>query len=270
MTQPPLSTVTFHREGSVGVITLNRPEKLNAINDAMKADLHQVLDLAEADTLVRAILVHGNGRAFSAGFDLTGGTAGTGLAEKRKELEEDFDLIMRFWDSPKPTVSAIHGFCLGGALELAIACDLTIASAACKMGEPEPKFGSGIVAMLLPWLINPKHAKQLLLTGEDKLDAQRAYEIGLINQIADEGKHVEAAMAMAKKVAALDRTAITYTKQAINRSYDIMGMRQALLSALETDIIIESTETPESTEFNTVLAEQGLKAALKWREEKYN
>ncbi len=270
MTQPTMSTVAFSREGSVGIITLNRPEKLNAINDAMKADLHHALDLAEADDLVRAILVHGNGRAFSAGFDLAGGTAGSGLAEKRKELEEDFDLIMRFWNSPKPTVSALHGFCLGGALELAVACDMTIASAGCRMGEPEPKFGSGIVAMLLPWLISPKHAKELLLTGEDRLSAQRAYDMGLINQVADEGKHLEVGLVLAKKVAALDRTAITYTKQAINRSYDIMGMRQALLAALETDIIIESTETPESAEFNAVLAAQGLKAALKWREEKYN
>ena len=264
-----LSTVLFQRQGSIGIITLNRPEKLNAINDAMKADLHTALDMAEADEQVRAILVHGNGRAFSAGFDLADGTAGTDLAAKRQELEEDFDLIMRFWNSPKPTVAALHGFCLGGALELAVACDLTVAAAGAKMGEPEPKFGSGIVAMLLPWLISPKHAKQLLLTGEDRLDAQRAYEMGLINQIAEEGSHVETGLALAKKVAGLDRTAIAYTKQAINRSYDIMGMRQALLSALETDIIIEATETPESKEFNQILAAQGLKAALQWRQNRY-
>jgi len=264
-----LTTVRYQRNASIGIITLNRPDKLNAINDTMKNDLHQALNVAQADEQVRAIVIHGNGRAFSAGFDLSGGTAGVDLAKKRKELEEDFDLIMRFWDSPKPTVAAIHGFCLGGALELAVACDMTIACADCKMGEPEPKFGSGIVAMLLPWMVSPKHAKELLLTGEDKLTAQRAYDIGLVNQIAAPGTHLETAMAMAKKVASLDKTAITYTKQAINRSYDIMGMRQALLAALETDIIIESTETPETKEFNTILAEQGLKAALTWRTSKY-
>ncbi len=93
-------------------------------------------------------------------------------------------------------------------------------------------------------------------------------QLGLINEVVEEGQHLEAAMNLARTIASLDQTSVTLTKKAINRSCDIMGMRQALLQALEIDVIIESTETDESREFNRVLEERGLKAALAWREER--
>ena len=83
----------------------------------------------------------------------------------RKVLETDFDFIMQFWDCPKPTIAAVHGFCLAGAFELALACDITVAAEGTRFGEPEARFGSGIIAMLLPWVTGPKQAKELLLTG---------------------------------------------------------------------------------------------------------
>ena len=261
--------VRFRGEGPLGLVTLDRPDKLNAIDQPMIAALHTALDALARDDAVRAIVVSGEGRAFSAGFDLSGGTAMGDVGATRRLLEADFDLILRFWDCPKPTVAAVHGYCLGGAFELAMACDLTVASADCRLGEPEPKFGSGIVALILPWLVGPKHAKELLLTGEDRFSAQRAYEIGLVNRVCAPETLMETATDLARRMAILDRTAVSLTKQAINRSYDIMGMRQALLAALETDVIIESTQTPESTEFNRVLSEQGLKAALAWRRERF-
>ncbi|MDO6459612.1 enoyl-CoA hydratase/isomerase family protein [Granulosicoccaceae sp. 1_MG-2023] len=263
------STIEYEVKGSIALLTLARPDKLNAINARMVTELHQALDLAEADEQVRVILLHGAGRAFSAGFDIEGGTAGGDISSKRQTLVEDFNIIMRFWESPKPTIAAVHKYCLGGALEMAMACDLTIASEDCRLGEPEPKFGSGIVALLMPWLTGPKQAKQLLLTGDDRVTAQRAYELGLINEVAAEGEHLDVALRFARTMAALDNTAITLTKQAINRSYDISGMRQALLQALELDVVIETTETPESREFNAILERDGLKQALAWRERRY-
>ncbi len=263
------TTLNEVRQGPVAIITLNRPDKLNAINPALMRDLHQALDQAESDDTVRAIVIHGAGRAFSAGFDIEGGTAQGHISEKRRELKADFDLIMRFWDCPKPTVAAVHGYCLGGALELALACDMTVAAEDTRLGEPEPKFGSGIVALLLPWMTSPKLAKELLLSGNDRFTARRAYEIGLVNQVVAEDEHLSAALTLANSAALLDCLAVTLTKQAIQRSYEIMGMRQALLQALETDVIIESTETPESRAFNEVLTQDGLKAALAWREARF-
>ena len=166
--------IGYERRDALAVLTLNRPEKLNAINAAMIDGLHRALDTAEADEDVRVVILAGAGRAFSSGFDLDMETGGEGRPDAlavRRALENDFRIIMRFWDCPKVTVAAVHRYCLGSAMELAVACDLTIAADDCVFGAPEVRFGSGIVAMLLPWLAGPKRAKQLLLTGEDRLPA---------------------------------------------------------------------------------------------------
>ena len=162
--------VRYERRGALALLTLNRPDKLNAINSAMIAQLGLALDVAEADVAVRVIVLSGAGRAFSAGFDLDMETSGDGAPLNdavRRALNQDFQLIMRFWDSPKVTLAAVHGYCLGSAMELALACDLTLAAEDCRFGAPEVRFGSGIVAMLLPWLAGPKVAKYLLLVGDD-------------------------------------------------------------------------------------------------------
>ena len=130
----PEPLVLSERRGAVALLTLNRPDKLNAINGPVIAALDAAMDAAEADDAVRAIVVAGKGRAFSAGFDLGEGSADP--ADVRRALENDFRIIMRFWDSPKPTVAAVHGYCLGSALELAVACDLTVAAEDCRFGEP--------------------------------------------------------------------------------------------------------------------------------------
>jgi len=263
----PEPLVLSERRGAVALLKLNRPDKLNAINVPVIEALDAALDAAEADDAVRAIVVAGAGRAFSAGFDLDMGM-GDGKpdpADVRRALENDFRLIMRFWDSPKPTVAAVHGYCLGSALELAVACDITIAAEDCRFGEPEVKFGSGIVALLLPWLAGPKAAKYLLLTGEDRATAAEMQAIGLVNRVVPIASVLDEAVALAARMAANDAQAVRLTKQAINRSLDIGGMRQALLAALETDVVIETNETAESREFNEILKRDGAKAAIAWR-----
>ena len=252
------------REGAVAVITLDRPDKLNAITPQMTAALGRALDDIEDDDGVRAIVIEGAGRAFSAGFDLEAGEWDS-LANIRREMQTDFDMILRFWDCPKPTVAALHGYCLGGALELALACDMAVAAEDTRLGEPEVRFGSGIVALLLPWVTGPKQAKELLLTGNDRITAQRALEMGLINRVVPQGQHRAAALELAREVAANDAAAVQLTKLAINRSYEVMGLRQALAQALELGIAAEASETEDSRTFNQILAKQGAKAALAWR-----
>lgn len=261
-------TIRYAEEGGLGVITLNRPDKLNAVNAAMIGELHAALDRAEASEAVRAILLHGEGRAFSAGFDLAGGDWSS-EESARAELQHDFDIILRFWHSPKVTVAALHGYCLGSACEIAIACDLAVAAEGTRLGWPEVKFGSGIVALILPWITGAKAAKELLLTGDDRLSAQRAYELGLVNRVVPEGDHLEAARLMALTVAANDPTAVKLTKLAINRAYDAMGFTEGLKEALELDVQAETIETEESREFDALAAEQGHKAAIAWRRKKY-
>ena len=264
-------TIIYQVDASIATLTLNRPEKLNAINATMVDELNLALDLAENDKDVRVIILNGAGRAFSAGFDLSTdhGSTSTDAAFWRKELGRDFDIIMRFWDCPKPTIAAVHSYCLGSAMEMAVACDLTIATGDCRFGAPEVKFGSGIVALILPWLIGVKAAKEMLMGGDDKIPATRALSLGLINRVVAQDQLMQETRQTASRIACNDQLAVKLTKQAINRSCEIMGMRQALLEALETDVLIESTETPASGEFNKILETEGLQAALSWREHKY-
>ena len=188
------------------------------------------------------------------------------LAALRAELEEDFEIIMRFWDCPKPTIAAVHKYCLGSAMEMAVACDITITADDCRFGAPEVKFGSGMVALVLPWFIGPKRAKELLLTGDDKVTAEQALQYGLVNRVVPVDQVIAEARSVAISIAKNDALAVRMTKQAINRTYEIAGMRDALLHALEVDIEIESTETEESREFNQILRTKGTKAAIAWRD----
>lgn len=264
-----MSLVQTERRGSLAILTLQRPDKLNAINKEMISGLHGALDAIESDEGVRAVVLNGAGRAFSAGFDLdmeVDTSAGKPDPDAvRRALRNDFDIIMRFWDSPKPTVAAVHGYCLGSAMELALACDLTVSSEECLFGAPEVRFGSGIVAMLAPWLAGPKRAKYLLLSGDDRVPARDAHEMGLVNRVVPSGEALQAALALAQRIAANDAVAVKLTKQAINRSLDIAGMRESLIAALEYNMQIETSESAESREFNAILKRDGAKAAIAWR-----
>ncbi len=257
--------VRYERRGSLAVITLNRPDKLNAINKDMIAQLGRALDGAEADVGVRAVVLNGEGRAFAAGFDLDMEVTTPGVEAVSSALHNDFQIIMRFWDSPKPTLAAVHGYCLGSAMELALACDITIASEECRFGAPEVKFGSGIVAMLWPWLTGPKQAKYLLLSGDDRVTAAQVLDMGLINRVVPTGRALEETLEIAQRIAANDSQAVKLTKQAINRSLETAGLRQALSQALELNVKIETSETAESREFNEILKRDGAKAAIAWR-----
>lgn len=264
-------TITYEKDGPLAWITLNRPEKLNAITQEMAAEILLATDKAQCDEEVRVILLRGEGRAFSAGFDLelepeVEQDEDEKLQALKLELHHDFDLIMRFWHSPKPTIAAVHTYCLGGALELAIACDITIAASGCRFGEPEVKFGSGPVAMLLPYVVGPKRAKEILLTGNDRITAEQAEAWGLINRVVKPENLEARARELALEIARNDQHAVRITKQAINKTYEFGKMRNALKHALELDIAIESTETEESRRFNQILREEGAKAAIDWRD----
>ena len=192
----------------------------------------------------------------------------SGEAEWRDVLTKDFDFIMQFWNSPKPTIAAAHGYCIGGAMELLMACDLAVAGETTRFGEPEVRFGSGIVAMLAPYVIGPKQAKELLLTGNDKVTAYRCYQMGILNQVVADGAEMEAALELANQIVNAAPRSVQMTKAAIHRAYELAEMRTALREALETDIKIEADESPERVEFNRIRKDQGLKAALAWRNTK--
>lgn len=261
-------TVIFERQDGVALITLNRPECLNAINRQLKTDVQRILDDVEADDSLGAVVLHGAGRAFCSGFDLKDDANAdiSGADAWRKALQQDLDFMLRFWNFPKPTIAAVHGYCLAGGCEWAMSCDITIADETATFGEPELKFGTTIVNMMMPWLMGPKLTKELLLSGEDRITAARAERIGLINKVVPEGKHVEEALSLARRIAMLDAASVQMTKQAINRSFEVRGLREALQAGLDTAVQLEAMEMPSRVKFKEITKEQGLKAAIAWRD----
>jgi enoyl-CoA hydratase len=265
-------TITFEKDGPIGVLTLNVPKKLNAISDQLVGEVNAALDVAESDDDVRVVVLTGAGRAFCAGFDLayTTDDGPTDYGKLQTGLVSDMDFIMRFWRFPKPTIAAVHGYALAGGCELAVACDITVADEKTFFGEPELRFGAGIVAMILPWLIGPKQAKELILTGNDRITAQRALDINLINQVAPEGEYLKVAMELARGMASIDPLPMRLQKLAINRAFEIMGMNEALKTASDLDVLIEGIETPDSKTFSEIARKDGIKAALKWRDSRFD
>lgn len=264
-------SIRVARDGRVAHLQLNRPERINALGKAMLLEINDAMDALEADAEVRAIVLSGAGRGFSSGFDLKEQMARRpeGAAVWREILALDFSTTMRFWDSAKPTIAAIHGPCMAGAFEMALACDISVCSRDAVFGEPELKFGAGIVTLLLPWVVGPKAAKDMILTGEDTLDAERALALGIVSRVVPEGGHLEAAMAIARHVAVIDPDLVRDTKKALNRTYETQGMRAALDAALDIDHAIESHGSPDKRAFMEIAREQGLKAALAWREARF-
>ena len=184
-------------------------------------------------------------------------------------LRKDFDTIMRFWHFPRPTIAAVRGPCLAGACELALACDMTIATPDAFFGEPELKFGAGIVAMILPWLVGPKIAKEIILLGEDRIPAARARELGIVNRIVPDDQLDATTLAIATHLAAVDPNLVKETKRAINRAYEARNMLAALEEALAIDLAIEGAGSPDKIAFMDIARREGLKAALAWRDARF-
>ncbi len=265
---PEFSTIRFHVDKGVARIVLARPGALNAINPAMMRDLNAAMDIVDTDAAVKAVIISGEGRTFSAGFDLKAAAArGEMDGERwRAVLEEDLDLILRFWNSPKPTIAAVHGYCLGGAFELMLACDIVVAADSALLGAPEAKFGSGAVALLLPWVTGPKLAKEILFTGDDRLTSVRACQMGIVNEVVPDGDLEVRADRMARRIVSSSPHAVKYLKRAINRTYDVMGFKEAVLQGLEIEIFLESHRNAEREQFDRIRQDEGLQAALAWRQ----
>ena len=263
--------ISYQCSASTARITLSRPERTNALNGQMLSEILHAMDLAEADEKVRTIVVTGQGNAFSSGFDLKEQMEKrpSGVTQWRPLLQKDFDVVMRFWHSPKPTIASVRGPCLAGAFELMMACDVTIASETAFFGEPELKFGAGIVVMMLPWLVGPKIAKEIILLGEDRMSCHRAYELGLVNRIVADEKLDEVTTNVAHHIGAIDPDLVKQTKRAINKSYEMRGLIEALDAALDIDLQIEGGGSPDKIQFMEIARAKGLKAALNWRDSRF-
>jgi enoyl-CoA hydratase len=162
----------------------------------------------------------------------------------------------------------VQGYCLAGGCEIAMACDLIIAAEDASFGEPDIQYGSGPVTLLMPFILGQKKTNQLLFTG-DRMDAEEALSAGLINEIVPHEELHTAARKLALRIAPTPLAVLRLTKLTLNRAYEAMGLRTAVQNNVDISAIINGANTPEQQEFDRLAAEQGLKAALAWRDQRY-
>lgn len=257
--------VLIEKEGYIGYVTLNRPDKLNAITWEMYELIADAMDQLEDDDSVRVIVLRGVGKSFSAGFDMNE----PGITD-HVELRKKYDRVahacrMKIWNIPKPSIAQIHGHCLGGAHDLALACDMAVATEDAQLGVPEIQFGMGTPFLLMPWVIGLKKTKELLLTGKT-ISGKYAEEIGVINYATSQEGLEEKVQELAKELAMVPVPAMQLQKRALARAIEISGFTAAAQSWLDLSSLGTLWQTEEVEQFNQIVAEEGFKAALAWRE----
>jgi enoyl-CoA hydratase len=227
----------------IATLTINRPDKLNALNDATMTELGQAIEQLRADSGVGGIVVTGAGRAFVAGADISELRSKSG-PEIYALARRGQDVFRRFETSPKPVIAAVNGFALGGGCELAMACHIRIAAEGAKFGQPEVKLGitpgyGG--TQRLTRLVGRGRALQLLLTGE-MVDANEAARIGLVNRVVPTGEQaVDAARAMLGQMLANAPLALAQCIEVVNRGADI-SIEEAMALEASAFAMLASTE----------------------------
>lgn len=260
--------VLISDDGGVRTLTLNRPEKLNALSSALVDALSDALADSADDERVRVIVISGAGRSFCAGYDL--GEEGTGDDDAVADgLRRSLAKLIEVYDQPQPVIASVQGHCLAGGCDLMMMCDLVVASDDAVFGQPEIRFGSAIVAHVMPWLIGARRAKELVLTGFDKLDAATAMGYGLVNRVVPRADLEAATEDLARSLAVVDPEVMRLTKRALNAGWEEAGFRRALATGLDIGVDIETNRSPERVEFDRIAAEHGLKEAIEWRDGRF-
>ena len=236
--------ILYEKEGSIATIQLNRPKVLNAMSKQMWLDLKTALEEVKNDPEIKALIVTGNGRAFSTGADLKDSKDRSleAYREYLTELQETSRMIIRF---EKATLAAINGYALGSGYELALACDIRIAAEEAQIGSPEAKVTSSITGgalRLIQDLIGPGKAKELLFTGE-YIDGKEAQRIGLVNKAVPLNRLMDETREMAAKIAANSAFSIKMIKKGLLMAQDAVSLEA--LMAYETEACLACVSTKE-------------------------
>ncbi len=264
--------VTYAVDGRVGLVTLNRPEKLNAISPELRRLLVERLHEADRDPATSVVILRAEGRSFSAGYDIGPSPAraarrGNALAW-HESLADDVALEMTPWDMRKPVIASVQGHCLGGGCELAMLCDLTVAADDALFGEPEIRFSNVGPALVMPFVIGLKRARELLYLG-DPIDAQTALAYGMVNRVVPRAELAEATLKLARRMALISPEALAATKLAVNRGADAAGFRNAIRAGLDVLAPLYAARTEVGVRFDEIRERDGLGAALRWRAKQF-
>ena len=264
--------VLYDVRDRIAHIRINRPKAMNAIYPDLMAELSSALREADRDDAgVSVVVLSGVGDNFGAGYDLKfpwGEHYGCNVLEQRNMLLDCVAFEYGPWDCSKPVIAMVRGYCLAGSCELAMMCCLTFASETSVFGEPEIRFSTSPPAVVMPWIIGLKKARELLYTG-DTIDAEEALRIGMVNRVMPDDKLEDETFRYAKRAAAISLEGLRTTKAAINKGVEIAGLRQAIAYGVEQGAMLDATETEALKKFSEIREKDGLRAAIRWRESQF-
>ena len=261
--------VLYEAREKIGFITLNRPTKLNSINDDLRFGLVEAFGGADDDPATSVVVLRANGRSFCAGYDIS-----TGAASKdswrhdalrwHQHLAKELEFEMMPWYMRKPVIASVQGHALGGGCELTLFCDMTIAADNAQFGEPEVRFSDVGPAVVMPWIVGYKKARELLYFG-DSVDAKTAMELGIVNRVVPLQDLESATLKFARKLALIAPEALYAAKLAISRGADVAGFRNAMQAGLDMLAPLYAAKTEIGLKFTDITRKEGLGAALRWR-----
>lgn len=278
------NTIIYEVDRGRARITLNRPEKLNALSWELQTELNEALWEADNDTNVHAVILRGNGRAFSAGYDLTP------LANRRQPADADADqytavyrggrtfdddawqleraqrLRMAIFDMHKPVIAQVHGYCLAGGTDVALLCDIVIAADDATIGFPPARAMGSLPNQMWVYHCGPQWAKRLFLTGDTVTGAEAA-QIGLVLKSVPAGMLEQEVEGLVDRMVMIDTELLSANKRIVNIALELMGARTMQRFGAENDA--RAHLAPSVREFGRIAGEQGLKAALHWRDAKF-
>lgn len=259
----------YEVDGPVARITLNRPEKRNALSEQLHGEYKSALDAADADESVRVVILSGKGDSFCAGNDLELGTQI--LASDHRSDVLKYEKIqsqrMAAWYCRKPVIAQIHGYCLAAGLDVILSCDITVAETGAIFGNPPMRLlGGASIGTFLPLFVGPQWTKRLLLTG-DSFTAAAASRIGVVTQCVAPDQLVPTVNEIARRISLVPQTISWAQKSSINRVFEIMGLRAMQQSFVDLNAV--GHQSKEAIAWFKRVDEIGLKAALAERDEEF-
>jgi len=251
-------------------LTLNRPEKRNALNHPLRGQLIEALHAADLDDDVRVTIVRGAGTCFSAGYDLGGGNEGHEMPHFTAPGEGQWprhvtETWMGIWDLQKPVIAQVHGYCLAGGSELATGCDLVYVAEDAKMGYPAVRFGVPDM-QFHAWLLGMRAAMEMMVTG-DSISGTEAVRLGWANRAFPEADLDSEVLEVAQRISLLPTDIVQLNKRTVHRAMDHMGLRQAIRAG--TDICALGIHQESFEVFLDEMRTKGLTAALQQRDEPF-
>jgi enoyl-CoA hydratase/carnithine racemase len=264
------SELIFETDGPIARIRLNRPQVLNAFSENLHTELADAIERVDTDSSVRCAVISGEGRAFSAGIDISGAgdrEGNRGVEFWRSTLQHELMPINKIWRCGKPVIAQVHGYCLGYACDLAMVCDLTIAADGTQFGEPEIRHVSASTFLIMPFVLGMKKAKELLLTGR-RIDAPTALQLGMVNAVVTADQFDEHVTTVAHELCAIAPTAMRLNKASLNRAYEFMGLMDAADYNLE--LFTQVMVSENAADFAEAVRTKGFKEALAERDRAFS